>query len=53
VPAIEPFLLLCGILLLAGVLAGRLSDWLGVPALLLSLAVGSFPAIEEYGCRLD
>jgi cell volume regulation protein A len=40
VPTLEHLLLGAAILLLAGVLASKASDWLGVPALLVFLAVG-------------
>lgn len=48
-PAIEPMMLVAGILLLAGVVASKLSDRLGVPALLLFLLVGMIAGSEGIG----
>ncbi len=46
---IESWILAIGVLLLLGVLASKLSDWLGVPALLLFLAVGMLAGSEGLG----
>lgn len=46
---IESWILAAGVLLLLGVLASKLSDWLGVPALLLFLAVGMLAGSEGLG----
>ncbi len=46
---IEPMMLATGILLLAAVLASKLSDRLGVPALLLFLIVGMLAGSEGIG----
>ena len=47
--SIESLVLVAGLLLLAGVVASRLSDRLGVPSLLLFLAVGMLAGSEGVG----
>ena len=48
-PAIESTILVAGILLFTGVLVSKLSDRLGVPVLLLFLAVGMLAGSEGIG----
>lgn len=48
-PPIEPAILMFGLLLLVGVFAGRVSDKLGVPSLLLFLLVGILAGEEGIG----
>ena len=48
-PRIETIISIAGLLLLSGVLAGRLADRLGVPSLLLFLAVGMLAGSEGIG----
>ena len=48
-PSLEHLLLGAAILLLAGVLASKASDWLGIPALLVFLAVGMLAGSDGPG----
>lgn len=47
--SIESLVLISGILLFAGVVASKLSDWVGVPALLLFLVIGMTAGEEGVG----
>ena len=49
IPSVETLVLVSGILLIAGVMASKLSDRLGVPALLLFLVIGMVAGSEGIG----
>ncbi|MGI9472047.1 MAG: potassium/proton antiporter [Rubripirellula sp.] len=46
---VESLVLISGVLLFAGVVASKLSDWVGVPALLIFLAIGMIAGEEGLG----